>query len=255
MFCMAIEKKLLIGRHGLAPQKPEGGSYDTLMPEAFPPLYKYGSSLRDFVAEHNLRLGDSFLTHSTAQRTRYSGQTALIGAFNLQPSSGQAPPQCQEDLEEYDLSELISREDTDFSMGTPFCNSQIYKNEGPVPIIDYWLQNPDATEHFGEAIQSGRSLLQRTTQLVLSDARRLLNGDYCLGVMVSHTSLVEPPIISLINSCLCTPITSVKDIGGEFLMGEFSELLLLPTGNGSYESRLTLKGETYPVNLEKLGKI
>lgn len=91
---MTNRKILVFGRHGEAPQKEGGGSLDSLIPETITDFYaRVGCPLQAFVAEQGITTERTYLHHSPAVRTRYTGEAILVGAFNLQPQSHQAHAQ------------------------------------------------------------------------------------------------------------------------------------------------------------------
>ena len=249
---MADRKIILIGRHGKAPQRPEGGSEDTLVPEAISEIYtNTGIPLQAIVEELGIKPETTFLRHTDAVRTKYTGQAVLIGAFNMQPSSGENPPKSQEDLAKYDGLKLINTaEESNLNIGKDICNIKIYKQHEFGPGMDYWLKNPDATEHEGEKIQSYRSVDARCREGMKNSIATLVQNNKDLGVLVTHTTITEPIAVALINSGRKIPVEKISDIGGTFKMAEFAQLVI-DQENGVYKTTFELKGQRYNVNLGK----
>lgn len=248
---MATRKILLIGRHGKAPQRPEGGSFDELVPEAVGEICRdVGVPLQEAVQD--IKQEDTFLTHTDAVRTLYTGQAVLVGAFDMQPSEGTNPPQSHEDLALYDFSRIDTTEDLRFKIEDIHCNLEVYKRDGGNAIINYWLANPTATEHDGVEIVPYESLRGRVMEGTRAGINSLASGDKDLGIIASHASIAEPVVMSLINSARKVPIERVEDIGGSFGMAEFAQLELVRTPSGMYTARLKVKDEEYDVDLYKL---
>jgi hypothetical protein len=244
---------MLIGRHGKAPQKPEGGSYDELVPEAIPEIYKdTGLPLQAIVQEHGITQETSFLVHTNKIRTLYTGQAIVVGAFDMQPSNGTNPPQSQEDLANYDFSKVDTAEDPRFKISTPNINLPIYKEFGTDPCMNYWLANPEATEHEGVPIETYVSLSSRSNEGIKDNIERLISYPKDLGIIVSHGTVIEAPIVTLIDSGRTTPIEKMEDIGGSFEMAEFATLTIDQTKGGLYTATLEYKGQKHNVDLRKI---
>lgn len=254
---MATERKvLLIGRHGQAPQKPEGGSIDTLVPEAVQELYKRGHTEgRAMVAEYEATLDRIFLDHTDAQRTRYTGLAFLIGAFDLKPLTGsKTPPQSVDDLADYVVDVNIGVNEA-LSIRRPNVNQAVVKDPRDYsPAIDYWLQHPKATEHEGEPIKSYATLLPRCVEGIKVPIHKLVNNPLrYIGVVVTHATIIEPVVLALIESGRSLPrIERTADIGGGFDMGEFAALTLDKTHSGVYTASLNVKGVSYAVDVSQL---
>ena len=80
------------------------------------------------VEENGFTPERTFLTHTNAIRTKYTGQAVLVGAFDMLPIEGQLIPQSQEDLANYlGLKHIKSAEDSRFNLVKPNINLEIYK--------------------------------------------------------------------------------------------------------------------------------
>ena len=236
---------IMIGRHGVAPQKPEGGSEDKLIDETVSDIYqRVGVPLK----EHGFSKGVSFLLHSPAKRTRMTGESVLVGALSLEGEIGK--PESVEDLAKYDFGGLDVGQEEMLSLDANKCSFKVYKRDGAGTNVDYWLANPTATEHEGENIVPYVQVKENLVGCLAGSVERLRNGmDF--GVIVTHGSLAEPTVIELINSARQAPVEKVADIGGSFGMAEFAQLDI-EESNGIYRARLNLRGENYTVDLARL---
>ncbi len=245
---------LVLGRHGKAPQKPEGGSVDALVPGAVGEIYQAAKSqLFVELLKEIVQLPETFLRHTNKVRTLYSGQALIAGAFAL-PAEGEDSsytPHTQEDLQKYDLLQFIdTAEDSRVGMGTVEpCNLRVYKEQGPAACINYALRHPEATKHEGVPIEPLVSLGPRTVAAVQDSLDTLVQGRKDLGVLISHATLIEHPTLALINTGRQTPIADINDIGGPFDMGEFAVLRVEQTDGGFYTAALERKGQKYDVHL------
>lgn len=254
---MATERKiLLIGRHGQAPQKQEGGSIDTLVPEAVQELYARGSREgKAMVAEYKATPDRVFLNHTDARRTRYTGLAFLIGAFGLTSIiRSETPPQSVDDLADYIVDVDIGVNKA-LSIRKPNVNQAVVKDPRDYsPAIDYWLQHPEATEHQGEPIESYATLLPRCVEGIKAPIHKLVNNPLrYIGVVITHATIIEPVVIALIASERSSPrIKRTADIGGGFDMGEFAALTIDRTQGGVYTASLNVKGVSYRVDISQL---
>ncbi|MDO8741288.1 MAG: hypothetical protein Q7J54_06990 [Candidatus Woesearchaeota archaeon] len=249
---MATRKLLFLGRHGKAPQKPEGGSKDELFPEAITDTYKVGSSFYEMIRENGITPEKAFFRHTDTNRTNLCGKTFLVGAFNMQPREGMNPPKTQEDLANYDLSPIEISEDSRFNIVDNGVNLEVYKKEGSAGNIDYWLANPMATEHLGKPIEQYVSIYTRSREGIVDNIKKLVNDKKDLGTIVSHAVHIEIPLLVLIDSGRSTPIKKVEEIGGTFQMTEFAYLAIDTTGGGISTASLNFKNKDYKVDLNKL---
>lgn len=246
---------LVLGRHGKAQQKPEGGSVDALVPGAVGEIYEAAKTqLFSELLRKIVQLPGTFLRHTDKKRTMYSAQALLIGAFAL-PAEGEDSsytPQTQEDLQKYGLLQFIdTAEDPRLGIGTVEpCNLNVYKDKerGAAACLNYALQHPEATQHEGVPIEPLTSLGPRTTAVVQSSLDTLVQGRKDLGVMISHATIIEHPVLALINTARQTPIIDINDIGGAFDMGEFAVLRVEQTDGGFYTAALERKGQKYDVH-------
>ncbi len=253
---MTKRKALIIGRHGKAPQKPEGGSYDVLTESSFDELYLKGLKLGEYVLGHGYTPERSFLVHTPKERTKHTGQAILVGAYDMRPEEGNHPPKSAEDLENYNALSLIdTHKDSRLLYGYPFDdgrddgNLELYKRFGAAPVVNFWLSNPEAEEHIGEKIVPGATALSDCYNSAAENIERILKGGKDFGVMIAHAARVEGLLIPLINSARASPIKEVDDIGGVCEMGEHGELFI-DVNNGEFaEAHLNYKGEDYKVDI------
>jgi hypothetical protein len=253
---MVQRKILLIGRHGKAPQKPEGGSVDELVPGAVKEIYDaVGVPLQAEVAEMETSSARAFLERSNKIRTEYTGQAVLVGAFNMLPEGdGIHPPENQEHLAQYPgLREVLTIADNPgLIVANPNINLEVYKRDGPAANINYGLANPQATEHEGVPIEPFVDLTKRLNASTKIALERLTERPYDFGVMVTHATMVEPALIDMINSARSTPLQNAEEIGGAFSMAEFANLTLDQTDGGVYTATLNIKEDQYKVDLGAL---
>lgn len=248
---MAKRKILVLSRHGKAPQKEDGGSIDSLVPETVTDLYeRVGSPLRVFV-EEEITAERTYLHHSPAVRTRYTGEAILIGAFNLEPRSGENPPRFIEDLSNYNFRN-DTYTDPRLFFGKPYINMAVYNANGAVcnGNLDYWLKNLDATEHDGAPIESYRSVEARARAATTDAVQRFMRDEYDFGVLVTHAGIVDTVAAVLIGTAQL--VESSADIGGGFAMAQGAQLVLDKTPGGVYTATLERNGVKYNVDLEKL---
>ena len=236
-------KILMIGRHGKAPQLPEGGSADTLVDETITQLYDVGVPLSEFGFDE----GNSVLAHTKAKRTRTTGEAVLAGAF------GYKRPETVEQLAKiYDGGNLdVVVQDNRLNLRSPQGNMTLYKKHGAGQGINFWLANPDATEHEGEKICPYNNIEPATKSSMRDAVRRLVSNDNDLGVVVTHASMVEPCMFALVNSARKYPVDKVEDIGGILDMAEFGQLKI-EKSSGVYKATLNIKGQDYAVDLNKI---
>lgn len=236
---------MLLGRHGEAPPKPEGGSFDRLTDRAIPVLYDRGVELVD---GRTFGLDRTFLVHTDADRTIVSGEGVIAG------SVGYKRPENLEQLRSYRIREQLQSEakDDGLCIRRPYCvNMKIFKAQGAGPCIDYWLAHPEAEKHDGERIVPYTQLRNEVRGSVKSAVGKLVDGNTDLGVLVSHSGMIEQVLFVLVNSGIEKPIERVADIGGILEMAEFARLAIDYVG-GVYKAEIRLKGQKYEVDLNNL---
>jgi hypothetical protein len=250
---MNTPKILLIGRHGNAPKRPDGGSMDELLPESVPEVYeRVGKPLHERVLEYEITSGRTFLRHSKYTRTKATGQAVLVGAFDIQPRTGENPPSCQEDLENYDFLDIEISEDPKLKFVEPWTNMKIYKEQGADVVIDFWIANPEAEQHEDEPIRPYNIVSSDCRAVVKENIKRLLSDGKDLGIIVTHGSIVEPCIFTLIDTVRDSPVRKISEIGGAFDMAEFAPLVIEQSPGGVYTAKLRLRDQDYKVDLERL---
>ena len=80
----------------------------------------------------------------------------------------------------------------------------------------------------------------------------LLYGDKDLSVITSHATVIDLPVIAIINSVRKSPITSVADMGGSIDMEEIVKLEFEKTSSGIYKASMNLKGTDYKIDLNRI---
>ncbi len=249
---MTNRKILVLSRHGKAPQKEDGGSIDSLVPETVTDLYaRVGCPLQAFVTEEGITPERTYLHHSPAVRTRYTGEAILIGAFNLEPRSGENPPRSIDDLSNYNFRN-DTYTDARLFFGKPYINMAVYNANNAVcnGNVDYWLSHPDATEHDGAPIESYTSVESRVRAATTDAVQRFMRDEYDFGVLVTHAGVVDTVAAILIGTA--QRVESSRDVGGGFAMAQGAQLVMDKTPLGVYTATLERNGQRYPVDLEKL---
>jgi hypothetical protein len=259
---MKTQKKMLfIGRHGQAPQKPEGGSEDYLM-EGEPNRLYHAVGVKQFRPQ--LEEADMtnparvFLRHTNKNRTKTTGQSILVGAYDMQANNGYSL-QDEADLANYSgLEEIDTAQDDRLNIGRPHnVNMAVYKRDGAVANVNFALQNPNAIWHEGERIESGYSLINRG-KAIAHDAAKMLSDHqadaYDAGTIVTHATVAEFPILAFVNSGKgrSPNVDDIEAIGGSVGMAEFAELHFEKTSGGVYNAELRFRGDTHKVNLDEL---
>lgn len=251
---MAAERILLLwGRHGVAPQKPEGGSMDELVPESVTRLHGKGQQYQEEIAALGATVDTSLQRYTNKVRTQYTGQALIAGALGLVHANELEAPRSQEDLAGYNLRGLNILPERGFNIGRPNINMAVYKDpqRGPNACLDYWLANPNATEHEGEPIESFNSIYERAltgSRMTLTTA---LDADKRFGVVTGHATTIEPVVLGLVNSGRTIPVEKIADIGGGFGMEEVAEMYIERSGS-VYTARLNIKGQDHRVDLGRL---
>ncbi len=249
---MTNRKILVFGRHGKAPQRDDGGSIDSLVPETVTDLYtRVGCPLQAFVTQEGITAERTYLHHSPAVRTRYTAEAILIGAFNLKPRSGENPPRSIDDLSNYNFRNDTYNDDRLF-FGKPYVNMTLYNANGAVcnGNMDYWLKNPDATEHDGVPIESYTSVEARIQAATTDAVQRFMRDEYDFGVLITHAGLTETVAATLIGTA--QRVASSADIGGGFAMAQGAQVVIDKTPRGVYTATLERNGQKYNVDLERL---
>jgi hypothetical protein len=243
------KKRLVISRHGKAPQKrPEEGvgSHDRLVPEAVYDLYCLGRTMQDFVGDNDVKPGDVFLDHSDKVRTKMTGQALLIGALDLQPTQGRHPPQSMEDLENYTFDGIKMSEDGRLMYTNIKMNEEVMGRDGSAAYFDRWARNPHATEMEGKEITPFSYVLNRAREYLADGLGRLITGNKDLGVAVSHGGgIIEPVAMAAVSA------THPDQIGGLFSMNENVQLVLDEKKSG-YQASLHRCDDVYEVDLDEL---
>jgi hypothetical protein len=247
-------KILLLGRHGECPQRADGeGSVDKLKPESVTDVYeRIGKPLRERVLESGITPERTFLTHSDKVRTKATGQAILVGAFDLQPRTGENPPSSQEGLENYDFLGIEMSEDPRLGYSDIKLNNGLASNGCYDININHWLAHPDATEHEGVPITPYKSVRQKRKEFAKDAVGRLFSEEKDLGITPTHATVADSVALALIETARSTPIKDIGEIGGGFNMAEFAQLVVEESQGGVYTAKLKLRDEDYPVDLDRL---
>ncbi len=249
----------VIGRHGEAPQKPDGGgSYDRILPHSIVDLYQQGSTLRYEVGEQGLILEDGLIVHTARVRTKISAKAHFAGVFNNKRKEFMhGTTTCAEDLDKthYSWNRVSFQDDPRLNFGNPFGNRRIYNNGlGAADCVNYWLRHPTATTHEESEIEPGVSIEARTTTALRENLNKITSQDGKIKYLEirSHSGVVDWPVMAIINSGLETKMDCVEQMGGAIQMGNTSILKIDRTEGGLYQASFELRGETYQVDLQNL---
>ena len=270
---MTIERKvILLGRHGVAPQKkaPEVGSLDSIEDESIQRMYADSRlNLRPYFTRvetadayvgpfmPGVQLADVQLVHTPKVRTKVSGMARLAGAFGLEPT-----PQNADDVlgTKYPgLHSVSTRVESNLDYRTDQMNTAVYARKGPTggpaANLNHWLQNPTATEHEGVkgiapfATWIGpRGVL--AAQNIVKDA---VNGKKAVFA-IGHATSIDPVVIALVESS-GKKVGSCDDFGGAFDMEDYAMLFVdINHDSGKVLANLSRKGKDYPVDLQRLAE-
>ena len=247
---------LVIGRHGIAPKNADGSSQDSINDASIQSMYASAqANLHPVVAELGITPADTFLRWSGRVRTLYTAQATAIGALGLPRTEGNdvRGPGSSADLANFKLDNIKVEEDPRLNFGDPLVNMAVYKATTGAGNIDYWLANPTARMHDGKPIETYESVRDRTGHAVREVVRRITHDKKKLGIVVSHSTIVEPTLIHLINSGRDTPVERVADIGGTFTQEERALMTIYHSERGTdHIATLDVKGRLYEVNLRNL---
>ena len=245
---MVLQRRyLLIGREGLTQESQPG----FLTSEAIQTAFTEGMSLcRRTLGDQkifpNTRINTpsrTFLNHTDAKPTLYTGQAVLVGALGLSPYDKKAvhPPQRQQEFTNYpDLRSIDTAENLYFKPHSP----------APEGVVNFWLQNPQATEYRGQTIDSYATMLARMTEGLTRTIRRLTSRQYNLGVIVTETPVAEAALLRLLVSDGIHP-KRMEDIGDCLSPGEFMTVMVDEI-NGGHAASVQYKNRNGLVNLQEL---
>ncbi|MBS3098700.1 hypothetical protein J4462_00650 [Candidatus Pacearchaeota archaeon] len=241
-------KIIVLARHGDTPVV-DGKRQDALTDESVRNIYgKAESSLAQFVIEYGVTPQRTFLRHSDKRRTVYTGKAILAGALGLRPI-----PQSSSDLDTLDFSDLDIQEHSGLGYeGSKYNEPVLMKN--PEDYLVRWFANPRATTYecveitpYQKVIDSGRKTLVDALGIAIS-------GERDLGVVATHSSIVEALTLAAVNSARKNPAANFDEIGGLFEREGFATILLDQKEKaGTYKARLERDGESYEVNVSNLG--
>lgn len=270
-----IRKVLVITRHGDTPVDAEGSSLDAVTPASVKKLHTQGKEdLAEIVRGHNVGPENTFIVGTGKSRTITTGLALASGLLE----SHKGPPKHEDELTggNYDFVKWIDIQKRQGQIGYrgpkdtegAMMNDEVYKagKEGPAKVVDFWLQNREATEHTGKD-KKGRDITARITpftevyrnakEVVVESISELLDPtkNKHLGIIASHSTLVEAIATAIIESS-GTRVNSVEDLGGQVAKGEYGKLIIdIDPNTRSYSAQFFLKDKVYDVDLHKLADI
>jgi hypothetical protein len=259
---MTERKILLIGRHGVAPQKPEGGSEDWLVPESVADLYIEGLQMQDEILEIGASPNTTSVRRTNKDRTEDTALARIAGVFGMFPDVrtirsaagvfyGRVPPKSREDLARYvGLKDVEVIRDDRFNIGA--CSLKAYKENGAAWMLNDYLARPNASEQCGESIETFNSQMARNKAGLVEYLTEVVEGDTQFGNLITHATCIELPWMLVVNSGRDTPIERIEDIGGASSMEEYGKLTIDRTEGGLYTAKFELKGQKHKVDLQKL---
>lgn len=259
---MGKKKVILIGRHGKAPKNSNGTSIDSLYSHGTPDIPKHETVtgiyqkgidiLRPIFLDYGILPNATMLKHTKKIRTKNTGLLWLIGAFDMQPKNGSNPPRTMDDISNYDTSMIETSEDDGIIYHAPDVNLDIYgiPNEGPVRVMNHWLNNRHANTHEGVPIEPFNSVMSRSKKSLKEGLAGMYSGSIDAAVYASHNGQADSLIVQAIESC-SAPIEDINDIGGLLNENEFSLMTLTDKGS-SYDVKIKHKGIKYKVDIGNL---
>lgn len=237
---------ILLGRHGIAPQKPEGGSEDWLKPESFTNLYQQGRELAGLAREIGATPATTSVRHTNKQRTKDTALARLSGMYGVHPA-----PQSREELAAIPtFHDLDVQADERFAIGK--CSLVGYVNLGVVGLLNHYLAHPEATVIEGEATETPASMFARNREGIAAYVNHVLHQRTRLGNVISHASCIELPVMALVNTGRITPVDKIEQIGGGFKMEEYGTLTIDTSKGGLHTAKLNVKGVNHSVDLTRL---
>ena len=170
---------ILIGRHAEAPKKPDGkGSIDMITDEAAGVMYDKGLGLIDTPGLPSIISDHTFLRHGPKVRTQYTGLALLAGIFFYATRLGRLNNTKEIDYHDRLLRGRVQIDvDTDLDVLKETMNMDIYARDGAAPIVNYWLNHPDATTHEGKQIESYTALKARLMRSMCASLLNIKNGE------------------------------------------------------------------------------
>ena len=244
-------KILVIGRHGDTPKGVQftDPSYDSITPESVGRLYaNAGRVFGPFVDESKIGLGNTFVRHSNKQRTKYTAQAMLAGAFALQPV-----PQSYEELDGLGFGNARISLDDRLSYEHMKFHDEASQRETAEHYIANWIANPDMTEYKGAAITPYRDALRAAKSTLRDSVLGLTEEEKYIGFLTSHASIAEAVVFSALQPVETKDSFNFGEIGGPFEREGFGTLVLdYNEGSGLYQARFERNGQNYDVDLQEL---
>ena len=254
---MTERKIILLGRHGVAPQKPEGGSEDWLVPESIAKLYIEGLQMQDEVLETGATPRTTSVRRTNKDRTEDTALARIAGVFGMYPDSTMANgrnsvlPKNKEELGHYArLREVQVVRDDRFNIGN--CSLKAYKENGAAWMLNDYLARPEATEQCGEPCEAFNSQMARNRAGLVEYLTEVVEGNTKFGNLITHATCIELPWMLVVNSGRNTPVERIEDIGGASSMEEYGKLTIDRTEGGLYTAKFELKGQEHKVDLQNL---
>lgn len=259
-----IRKVLIVMRHGDTPVDKSGSSLDAILDKSVQSLHReFANTLEGHVRQYGVTPDRTFVQHTDKKRTKTTARAALSGAFR--EHFNRKMPRNEAELHDkraYDFGAVEEIEDPRLAYHDQMIHKKVYadKNLGVPAVMQHWLDNPDANthEHKGEVAQIEPFVnVERRTRSALRDSLiTLLSGKKDLGVIATHSTLVDTIMASIIESG-GQSIRSIKDIGGEVKKEGYGALVIdiIPgrtPQDTRYQAVFVRNGKQYAVDLGNL---
>ena len=253
-----IERKIvLLGRHGVAPQRPEGGSYDYLKPASIANLYIEGLQMQDEILEVGATPKTTSVRRTNKDKTEDTALARIAGVFGMFPDSTMSNrqdsvlPKSKEELKHYiRLKDVQVVRDDRFNIGV--ASLKAYNEKKATWMLNDYLARPEATEQCGEPCEPFNSQMARNRAGLVEYLTEVVNGDTQFGNLITHATCIELPWMLVVNSGRDTPVERIEDIGGASSMEEYGKLTIDRTVGGLYTAIFELKGQEHKVNMQNL---
>jgi len=245
------EKILVISRHGVAPQNPNGvGSLDSLTDETVPRLYTKGWAFMPFIGQNFVYPQKSLVRHSPKARTLMTAKALMAGAYARKPV-----PATRADLEIFpEIDALMSKADVQVAPELDYAgivlNMDAIKREGQEKYIRNWFANPEADSYDGMKITPGTQVMRRQHKFLFDTLAKMISAEKQFGVAVTHGAIIEGSILPLLNSARAKPSYIIDDFGGQIEMEENAHLALQGEGK-DYQAKLVIKGRDFLVDFKR----
>ena len=251
---MVERKVLMIGRHGLHESLPgdaegdpslTGKSIETMCRLAY-------DALNSFIINQVVQPQKAFVVHSPKKRAKYTGLSHITGAYGVrltELSHRGLEEACRSHIPEVEVAV-----DPRLYFGDMEFNNDAYAREGDAVYVPRWIGDPSATSYDGVPITSFDEAVRRKSPCLVEALQCLAQGGKKLGVLATHSGVIEPLLVAAINSGRSTPVNRVEDIGGLVAKEQFALVYLDGTPAGDYTAKLVRDGQEYPINLDRLSQ-